>query len=72
MYTWEINDIMKFYNYNLPSSVYLDICKSSPQIMYITAHDGNPFKIVCKEQNDDGSYYYPEWSFSVYYDGSTD
>ena len=70
MYTWEIGETLKRYNYNIPSSVYLDICRSSPQIIYITDNGGTRYKIVCKEKKDDENYEYPEWEFSVNYDGN--
>ena len=70
MYTWEIGETLKQYNYNIPSSVYLDICRSSPQIIYITYNGGTRYKIVCKEKKDNGNYEFPEWEFSVNYDGN--
>lgn len=64
MYTWEIDDTMKSYNYRLPSSIYINICDSSPQIIFIERLNDSEFKIVAKEK--DGSI--REWVFSVFCD----
>lgn len=63
MYSWEIDKIIKKHNYNLPSSVYIDICNSSPQLIYIGQYD-NGIKIVAKDTFDD-HVEYPEWIVKV-------
>lgn len=63
MYSWEIDKIIKKHNYNLPSSVYIDICNSSPQLIYIGQYD-NGIKIVAKDIFDD-HVEYPEWIVKV-------
>ena len=46
MYSWEIDNTVRQYNYRLPSSVYLEICRTSPQLIYIgRQYEGN-IKIV--------------------------
>lgn len=35
MYSWEIHKILDEHNYSLPSSIYIEITKKSPQISYI-------------------------------------
>ena len=59
MYTYEIDNIIRKYNYTLPSYVYSEICKTSPQINWIkyTPYDDS-FEIATS----DGGY----WKFSVY------
>lgn len=65
MYSWEIDNIVRQYNYRLPSSVYLEICRTSPQLIYIgRQYEGN-IKIVAKDENDD-KIEYPEWVVDVY------
>lgn len=66
MYSWEINDIIKKYNNNIPSSVYMEICDSSPQIIFIKREYDNNFKIVTKEEDQS----YNEWKFGVYNDNN--
>lgn len=41
MYTWEIKNVLDANHYNVPSSIYLDICKSSPQICFVQYNDWN-------------------------------
>ena len=63
MYSWEIDGIIKDYNYTLPSSVYIKISdvNNSPQITHIK-YDAwsNRFNMW----TNDGS----NWSFIVYND----
>ena len=60
MYSWEITKLMEHYNYNLPSNVYLDMTKNSPQInVVIYSAYNNRFEISDKE----GS----RWEFGVHY-----
>ena len=35
MYNWEIDDLVKQYNYRPPASVYIKICETSPQITHV-------------------------------------
>ena len=60
MYSWVINNLMERYNHNLPSNVYLDMTKNSPQISQVTynAYD-NSFEV----KDDEGSC----WLFEVHY-----
>lgn len=64
MYTWEIDDTMRSHNFNLPSSVYINICDSSPQINYIERLDDLKYKIVVVENNTS----IREWVFSIFCD----
>ena len=64
MYTWEIDDIMKKYNYNIPSSIYIKLCKSSPQINYISRIDDSKYKITVVDDNNTSR----EWVFSIFCD----
>jgi len=58
MYDFEINGIMKKYNNNIPSNIYLRICRTSPQISRIRYNTSdNDFEIWT-----DKSY----WRFVVY------
>lgn len=67
MYSWEIDKTIREHNYKLPSSVYLDICRTSPQLIYIgRQYEGN-IKLVAKEEQD-GIIEYPEWIVDVYPD----
>ena len=67
MYSWEIDKTIREHNYKLPSSVYLDICRTSPQLIYIgRQYEGN-IKLVVKEEYD-GITEYPEWTVDVYPD----
>ena len=59
MYSWEIDKAMKEHNYDLPSGLYLKICKESPQIRNVTySACGDSFDIW----TDDGSH----WNFKVH------
>lgn len=64
MYTWEIDDIIKKYNYNLPSSIYINICNTSPQIIHIKKVNDTEFKLVIKDSNDSIRW----WVFSIFRD----
>lgn len=64
MYNWEIDNTLKKYNYDIPSSIYLDICKSSPQITFVKRLNDREFKLVCKDTDATTR----EWIFSVYRD----
>lgn len=64
MYSWEIDNTIKKYNYNLPSSVYVDIINTSPQIIYIKRINDKEFKLVTKDSDDSVR----EWVFSVFRD----
>lgn len=67
MYSWEIDKTIREHNYKLPSSVYLNICRTSPQLIYIgRQYEGN-IKLVAKEEQD-GIIEYPEWIVDVYPD----
>lgn len=67
MYSWEIDKTIREHNYKLPSSVYLDICRTSPQLIFIgRQYEGN-IKLVAKEEQD-GITEYPEWIVDVYPD----
>ena len=59
MYSYEIDNCIKEYNYNLPSKLYLKICKESPQISEVKYEPfENKFSIKTKD-----SYF---WKFGVY------
>lgn len=64
MYSWEIDNIINKYNHNLPSSVYVDIINTSPQIIYIKRINDKEFKLVTKDSDDSVR----EWVFSVFRD----
>lgn len=63
MYSYEIDNTMKQYQYKIPSSIYIEICKNSPQIHYI-ARKGNDTYFIF---TDDGY----EWYFDIYCDSET-
>lgn len=58
MYDREIQSALSYYNFNLPSTVYLHICNTSPQITHIK-YDAftNRFNMTTNENN---------WNFTVY------
>lgn len=60
MYTYEIDNIMRKYNYTLPSYLYLQICNTSPQISYVGY---NAYDSSYKISTYDGGY----WKFNVYH-----
>ena len=47
MYTWEIEKILRDFNYDLPSNIYLDICENSSQITYIKYDDFSKKFMIC-------------------------
>lgn len=59
MYSFEINGIMKRYGYNIPSNIYLRICRTSPQIKRVKYE---PFGNFFEMWTDDKAY----WKFGVY------
>ena len=68
MYSWEIGNTLAKYNYNIPASVYINICRTSPQIIFIKRLYDNRYKLVTKDKKENGVYEYPEWELSVYPD----
>lgn len=58
MYSYEIDELMKIYNYSLLSHQYLHICKTSPQINYI---EYKPYGNYFEMSTSDGYY----WKFTV-------
>lgn len=60
MYSWEITNIMKTYDYCLPSHIYLDITENSPQINHVTF---NGYDSHFEMWDIEGVY----WNFEVYY-----
>lgn len=71
MYSWEIDDIVARYNNNLPASVYIKICKTSPQIIHVKRMYDNVIKIVAKDVNGD-NVEYKEWYVNVFPDKKYD
>lgn len=61
MFTYEIDNILKSYNYNIPSSVYINICRTSPQIWVIKREWDGRYYIQTKDGNE-----YHDWTISVY------
>lgn len=59
MYSWEIDQKMKEYDYNIPSFLYIDIISNSPQIRHIKY---NPYDNDFEIWTDDSGY----WKFKVY------
>ena len=59
MYSWEIDQKMKEYDYNIPSFLYIDIISNSPQIRHIKY---NPYDNYFEIWTDEGDY----WKFKVY------
>lgn len=62
MYTWEIQQELEKYNWNIESKIYLKICQTSPQItlveyqpygnqFHMTTSDGldERFTVYCKD-----------------------
>ena len=60
MYSWEITQTMKDYDYCIPSNVYLDITENSSQINHVTF---NPWDSSFEMWDEHGEY----WNFKVYY-----
>ena len=61
MYSWEIAKTMEYYNYNLPSKVYLDITENSPQINKVIY---NTYSRKFEISDNEGSH----WNFEVYHE----
>ena len=59
MYSWEISKILENNNYRIDSELYIDICKSSPQLSHIKYNSYDN----CFEVWDDANNY---WRFQVY------
>lgn len=59
MYSWEIDQKMNEWDYNIPSYLYIDILNTSPQIHHTKY---NPYGDYFEMWTDDGSY----WKFKVY------
>lgn len=60
MYSWEITQVMKDYEYRLPSHVYLYITESSPQVNHVSF---NAWNSRFEMWDNEGEY----WNFEVYY-----
>lgn len=59
MYSYEIDRLMKQYNYKLPSYLYLIICSTSNQIGHVRNNEfDNNFEIWTKDNW--------HWKFSIY------
>lgn len=58
MFSYEISDIVKKYNYCIPSSVYIRIIQTSPQINHVLY---NPYNDKFNMWDKDGTY----WEYSV-------
>lgn len=58
MYSNEINQVMEQHNYSIPSSIYFNICDSSPQIDHIKY---SPYDDKIEMWAIDGGY----WKFGV-------
>lgn len=61
MYTFEIEQVMQQYNYDLPSKVYSKILDSTPQIQRVKF---NPYGRRFEIWTNDGGY----WNFAVHYE----
>ena len=63
MYSWEITSTMEQYNYNVPSTIYLEMTQHSPQINKVTFMPGESrFEMSDTE----GNY----WNFTVHYEAA--
>lgn len=62
MYNWEIHNLISTYNGLLPSTKYLEICKTSPQLNHIKY---DPYEDIFEAWSVDGDYF----RFKVYYKG---
>lgn len=63
MYSHEIDDVMRNNNYKIPSSLYMNICKNSPQINGIERKNDSQY---CIYTNDNYN-----WLFELYNDSET-
>ena len=61
MYSWEITQTLQNVNYNIDSETYINICRTSPQIIDIK-YDAYENKF---EMRSNDNYY---WKFNVYYE----
>ena len=59
MYSYEIQNLMEKYNYNLPSTVYIDIVSNSPQISEVKF---TPYDAYYERWTKDNAY----WKFNVH------
>lgn len=62
MYNWEIHNLINTYNGLLPSTEYLRICNTSPQLNHIKY---DPYEDIFELWSIDGDYF----RFKVYYKG---
>lgn len=60
MYTYEIDSIIKQHNFTLPSYLYLQICRTSPQISHVRY---NAWDSTYEISTCGGGY----WKFKVYH-----
>ena len=60
MYTFEIDHLMRLYNYRLSSINYVKVLATSPQIIDVQYH---PYGDYYEIQTNDGG----DWKFKVYY-----
>ena len=63
MYSYEIDSVMHSNNYKIPSSLYITICRTSPQINYIGRKSDTQYYI---STNDNYG-----WLFELYNDSET-
>lgn len=63
MYSYEIDNIMHNNNYKISSSLYIDICRNSPQIIYVGRKSDTDYYIA----TNDGY----NWLFELYCDTET-
>lgn len=59
MYSNEIENILKSYNYNIDSNTYIHICSTSPQIVRVKYNPYSQYFEIWTNNN-----YY--WKFNVY------
>ena len=60
MYSYEIQNLMEKYNYNLPSTVYINIVSNSPQISEVKF---TPYDAYYEIWTKDNAY----WKFNVHF-----
>lgn len=48
MYSWEIEQTIQKFNYDLPSNIYLNIIEKSPQIIEIK-HNNDNFTLITND-----------------------
>ncbi|GEM_PF-3047798 len=63
MYSYEIDNIMHNNNYKISSSLYIDICRNSPQIIYVGRKSDTDYYIATNDGH--------AWLFELYYDTET-